>query len=75
MYDVICDMTDKNGVGVAVISHDSENRTLVKGYEPKGTYLRDIHYTGVSLSQLANLTRVSLLEFQWKRSIRMVGVT
>ena len=60
MYDVICDMTDKNGVGVAVISHDSEHRTLVKGYEARGSYSRDIHYTGASLSQLASLTRVSL---------------
>ena len=60
MYDVICDMTDKNGVGVTVISHDSEHRTQVKGYEPAGKYSRDIHYTGVSLSQLASLTRVSL---------------
>ena len=60
MYDVICDMTDKNGVGVAVISHDSENRTLVKGYDGKGTYSRDIHYTEASLSQIASLTRVSL---------------
>ena len=60
MYDVICNMTDKNGVGVAVISHDSENRTLVKGYDGKGTYSRDIHYTGASLSQIASLTRVSL---------------
>ena len=60
MYDVICDMTDKNGVGVAVISHDSENRTLVKGYEGPGNYSRDIHYTGASLSQLESLSRVSL---------------
>ena len=60
MYDVICDMTDKNGVGVTVISHDSENRTRVKGCEPRGCYSRNIHYTGVSLSQLASLTRVSL---------------
>ena len=60
MYDVICDMTAKNGVGVAVISHDSEHRTLVKGYEARGSYSRDIHYTGASLSQLASLTRVSL---------------
>ena len=60
LYDVICDMNDKNGVGVTVISHDSENRTLVKGYERKGSYSRDIHYTGASLSQLASLTRVSL---------------
>ena len=26
-FSVYCDMTDKNGVGVTVISHDSENRT------------------------------------------------
>ena len=49
MYDVICDMTDKNGVGVALISHDSENRTLVKGYEAPGSYSPDIHYRGASL--------------------------
>ena len=60
MYDVICDMTDKNGVGVTVISRDSENGTLVKGQEGPGNYSCDIHYTGVSLSQLASLTTVSL---------------
>ena len=54
-----CDMTDKNGVGVTVIGHDSERRTLVKGYEEHGSYSCDIHYTGASLSQLAQLTRVS----------------
>ena len=59
-FTVYCDMNDKNGVSVTVISHDSENRTLVKGYERKGSYSRDIHYTGASLSQLASLTRVSL---------------
>ena len=26
-HKVMCNMTDKNGVGVTVISHDSENRT------------------------------------------------
>ena len=52
-------MTDWNGVGVTVISHDSENRTLVDGYERPGSYSRDIHYTGASLSQLASLTGVS----------------
>ena len=30
-FNVTCDMNDKNGVGVTVISHDSENRTLVDG--------------------------------------------
>ena len=31
-FSVFCDMTDKNGVGVTVLSHDSEGRTYVKGY-------------------------------------------
>ena len=55
-----CDMTVKNEVGVTVISHDSERRTLVTGCEHRGCYSRNIHYTGTSLSQLAPLTRVSL---------------
>ena len=47
-------MTDKNGIGVTVISHDCENRTYAtQGYSCK------IHYTGTSLPQLASLTRVS----------------
>jgi len=58
-FTVYCDMTDKNGVGVTVISHDSERRTHVDGCDPAGCYSRDIHYTGASLSQLASLTRVS----------------
>ena len=58
-FSVYCDMNDKNGVGVTVISHDSENRTRVKGFENPGSYSRDIHYTGASLSQLASLTSVS----------------
>ena len=52
-------MSDKNGVGVTVISHDSESRTLVQGCETQGCYARDVHYAGASLSQLASLTRVS----------------
>ena len=59
-FSVYCDMTNKNGVGVTVISHDSESRTIVDGYEDKGSYSRDINYTGASLSQLAGLTSVSL---------------
>ena len=58
-FSVYCDMTYKNGVGVTVISHDSENRTYVQGYEASGSYSQNIHYSGVSLSQLASLTRVS----------------
>ena len=59
LHDVTCDMTDKNGIGITVISHDSENKTLVDGCNPPGCYSRDIRYTGASLSQLAGLTRVS----------------
>ena len=58
-FTVFCDMTDKSGVGVTVISHDSESRTLVDGYKYAGSYSRDIHYTGASLSQLASITKVS----------------
>ena len=58
-FTVYCDMTAKNGLGVTVISHDSETRTHVRGYNPRGSYSRDIHYTGAGLSQLASLTRVS----------------
>ena len=58
-FTVFCDMTDKSGVGVTVIGHDSESRTHVNGYNSPGSYSRDIHYTGASLTQLARLTRVS----------------
>ena len=58
-FTVFCDMTDKSGVGVTVIGHDSEGRTHVSGCNPSGCYSRDIRYTGASLSQLASLTRVS----------------
>ena len=58
-FNVTCDMTDKNGVGMTVISHDSENRTLVDGCDRKGCYSRDIQYTKASLVQLASLANVS----------------
>ena len=58
-FTVYCDMSDKSRVGVTVVSHDSESRTLVQGCESQGCYSRDVHYTGASLSQLASLTRVS----------------
>ena len=58
-YSVTCDTTVKNGVGVTVISHDSEIRTLVDGCEPSFCYKRFISYAGASLPQLAKLARVS----------------
>ena len=58
-YNVTCDMIDENEIGVTVVSHDSENRTLVEGYESKGSYSRDIHYQGANISQLVSLINVS----------------
>ena len=58
-FSVYCDMVNNNGVGVTVISHDSENRTFVHGFEAAGSYSRVIHYTGANVSQLASLTAVS----------------
>ena len=58
-FTVHCDMRDKNGVGVTVISHDSEIRTQVDGYKTGGSYSRDIVYSGADLSQLASLAAVS----------------
>ena len=62
-FSVYCDMSDKGGVGVTVISHDSESRTHVNSVSPgcgsPGCYRKDVTYTGVSTGQLAALTRVS----------------
>ena len=62
-FSVYCDMSDKGGVGVTVISHNSESRTHVNSVFPgcgsPGCYNKDVTYTGVSTSQLAALTRVS----------------
>ena len=54
-----CNMTDKEGAGVTVISHDSENRTHVDGCDPHGCHKRDVTYTGVLITQLEALTDVS----------------
>ena len=54
-FTVHCDMTDKNGVGVTVVGHDSEQRTLVKGYGRAESYVRDIHNTGTGLTRNGQL--------------------
>ena len=58
-FTVYCDMTDKKNIGVTVISHNSEDRTLVQACTPVGCYQRDIHYTGANFLQLGNLTTIS----------------
>ena len=55
---VYCDMTSKNGVGVTVIGHDSESRTLVKGYESYGSYKRKIKYD-ISMEQVVAIMKQS----------------
>ena len=62
LFSVYCDMSDKGGVGVTVISHDSESRTHVgniPGCGTAGCYRRGVTYNGVSTAQLAAVTRVS----------------
>ena len=58
---VYCDMSDKGGVSVTVISHNSESRTYVAniGCSDARCYSKDLRYTGVSNAQLTALTRVS----------------
>ena len=60
-FQVYCDMRDKGGVGVTVISHDSEIRTHLANIQCHipGCYSKDVRYNGVSIAQLAALTRVS----------------
>ena len=82
---VYCDMSNKGGVGVTVISHDSESRTYVGNipgcsYSKPGCYSKDVRYTGVSTAQLAALTRVSqnceqFIKFECKYQIAFVEET
>jgi len=51
-FEVFCDMTDKNAVGVTVVGHDSEARTRVAGLEGPGTYVRNVHYLGAGISSV-----------------------
>ena len=41
---VYCDMKSMNSKGITVISHDSEVKTLVKGFEESGSYRKRITY-------------------------------
>ena len=80
-FSVYCDMSDKGGVGVTVISHDSESRTHVgpsiPGCGSAGCYSKDVRYTGVSTAQLAALTRVSqnceqFIKYECKNDVRFI---
>ena len=62
-FKVFCYMTNDNGV--TVISHDSEDATLVDGYEEGGSYSRIVTYTGVNPTQIATLVGISRKCFQF----------
>ena len=81
-FSVYCDMSDKAGVGVTVISHDSESRTHVANipgcdWNNPGCYSKNVTYTGVNVAQLAALTRVSqnceqFIKFECKGPVAFV---
>ena len=58
-FKVFCDMTNKGGIGVTVVSHDSESRMRVDGFDVRGSYSRNVTYNEASLIQLASLTASS----------------
>lgn len=58
-FSVYCNMTDKGGVGVTAVSHNTEERTHVKGFDRAGSYSRDIQYIGASLLQIIGLIEKS----------------
>ena len=83
-FSVYCDMSDKGGVGVTIISHDSESRTHVGSSIPgcgsAGCYSKDVRYIGVSIAQLAALTRVSqnceqFIKFECNNDILFIEVS
>ena len=60
-FNVCCDMRDKGGIGVTIISHDSGNRTQVDnipGCSGVRSYSKKVNYTGVSITQLEALIQV-----------------
>ncbi|KXJ06368.1 Adhesion G protein-coupled receptor E2, partial [Exaiptasia diaphana] len=59
-YKVYCDMKDKGGVGVTVISHNRESWDYVNNCPcSPGSCSRIVSYNGASLAQLAKLTEIS----------------
>ena len=70
-FTVFCDMTDKNGVGVTVIGHDSEARMHVNGYEERGSYVRHIHYLGAGIASVAQIAVITDYSLRAVYQIRM----
>ena len=58
-FKVFCNMTERGGVGVSVVSHDSEERTAVQGFMYRGSYSKDVAYNGLTMTQIKSLFQVS----------------
>ena len=58
-FEMYCDMTSKNGVGVTVIGHDSEAAMKVVGYDSAGSYSRKIKYD-LSIKRIAAIISHSM---------------
>lgn len=58
-FKVSCNMTDKDGVGVSLVSHNSEQRTAVKGYVAPGSYVKNVTYSGATMVQITHLIQAS----------------
>ncbi|KXJ06367.1 Contactin-associated protein 1 [Exaiptasia diaphana] len=58
-FNVHCNMTDKGGVGVTVVSHNSEARTRVNNCPSDPSCTRSVTYYWASFTQLAKLTQIS----------------
>ena len=58
-FIAFCNMTDKDGIGVTVFSHDSENRTHVKGYETPGSYKKVVTYDS-NMEEIVSVINSSL---------------
>ncbi|CAH3147397.1 unnamed protein product, partial [Porites evermanni] len=69
-FSVYCDMIDKNGVGVTILSHDSEDRTLVDGFEEKGSYVRNVYYIGVGVSRVAQISGIPMVSAYCEQFIK-----
>ena len=81
-FKMYCDMSDKGGVGVTVISHNSEGRTYVANIPgcsntDPACYSKSVTYSGVNTDQLEALTRVSqnceqLIKFECNGAVAFI---
>lgn len=58
-FQALCDMEDKNGVGITIFRHDSEGRIQTSTCDPPGCYKKDINYTTSSLAQIVSVINIS----------------